>query len=386
MKLEGVDSKQYQRVSEGFLKLSLLDRIIYSIATAAIALFGAYFLKALFTVLGLLGRVGLHIPSPLSSTAFDNYQRKLQEVQDCIGSQEFNEGTKLIALVQEIRDNTEELHRSCQEDPELMQVIYQSATDELQTLLEIAQVLIEGQSPEEFQQRLAQRINSQELCALLQQSNPNLGRIDELLQLVSVNKPMSGDPLHGIPLHYVAKKGCALESVPLLVAAGTDFNSQDDWGNTALHWAIANGVFSMADCLIQNAPYETDYNILGHGNTALHLALAKGYTNRTRDGAPLTVSSIDLMRRLIPHTNVNMPGRGGNTALHIACIRRDPVMISELLRAGADHVQINSSGETPFDMLKKSDAEAHQFLKSTACVYLLENRASYEECEKLFSE
>ncbi|MDN3509326.1 MAG: hypothetical protein P0S93_04860 [Candidatus Neptunochlamydia sp.] len=46
-------------------------------------------------------------------------------------------------------------------------------------------------------------------------------------------------------------------------------------------------------------------------------------------------------------------------------------MIRALLDVGANWTVINSFGEIPMDTLRKTDPEAHEFLKSTACVYLL---------------
>ncbi len=176
----------------------------------------------------------------------------------------------------EIEGNTRELHENCQEDVELMQMIYQSAIDELQQLQELTQALVSGQSKEDIQRTLTLRSKAHELRQLLGQADPDLSAIEELLRTVSVNKPMMGDALHGTPLHYLAKKGRAIAVVPLLVREGAEFNLQDDWGNTPLLWAIANGMFSMAKQIIEQAPPEADFHIMGRGNRALHLALAKG--------------------------------------------------------------------------------------------------------------
>ncbi|MCP5504133.1 MAG: ankyrin repeat domain-containing protein [Chlamydiales bacterium] len=345
---------------------------------------GLYFLKSIFTALVLIGRVTPRLPTTPGGATLKDFQEKLRMVQRFIVEQQIEEQSSLVTLMDEIEGNTNDLHANCQEDAELMQMIYQSAMDELEQLYQITQALVRGQSKEEIQQTLTLRAKGLELRGLLGQADPDLHAIEELLRVVDVNKPMMGDPLHGTPLHYLAKRGQAIAAVPLLVREGGDFNFQDRWGNTPLLWAIANGLFSMADQIIRSPPLGTNFDIIGRGNTALHLALAKGYTNRTRDGAPLTVSSIDLMRLLIARCNVNAHEPGGNTPLHIACVRRDPVMIQELLRAGADRSITNSHGETPMDMLRKSDPEAHEILKSTACVYLMENRGSVEECEARF--
>lgn len=384
MRLEGVFSRQFQNLSGAFLKLSPRERIVYTIGASVISLVGLYFLKSIFTALVLIGRVTPRLPTTPGGATLGDFQNKLRMVQRFIEEQQIEEKSSLVTLMDEIKGNTNELHANCQEDAELMQMIYQSAMEELEQLYQITQALVTGQSKEEVQQALTLRAKGLELRGLLGQAQPDLSVIKELLQFVDVNKPMMGDVLHGTPLHYLAKRGQAIATVPLLVQEGGDFNIQDRWGNTPLLWAIANGMFSMAKQIIENAPRETDFDIIGRGNTALHLALAKGYTERTRDGAPLTVSSIDLMRLLISRCkNVNVQERGGNTPLHIACVRRDPVMIRELLEAGADRSITNSYGETPIDMLRKTDPEAHEFLESTASVYLLEMRGSVEECKAL---
>ncbi|MDN3509327.1 MAG: hypothetical protein P0S93_04865 [Candidatus Neptunochlamydia sp.] len=67
----------------------------------------------------------------------------------------------------EIKGNTRELHENCQEDIELMQMIYQSAMDELEQLHQITRALVGGNLRKIF-------------------NSPTR----RLLNVVSVNKPM----------------------------------------------------------------------------------------------------------------------------------------------------------------------------------------------------
>jgi len=177
-------------------------------------------------------------------------------------------------------------------------------------------------------------------------------------------------------LHYLGMYGNPENVVGCLKEKGASFNVQESMMskklNTALCWAIANGNFSMAKRMIIEAPEGTDFDIVCGFLPALHIALMKGYTIRTAQGKWLSVSSIDLMRLLLGEKknkiNVNaVAGKHpGNTLLHIACLRRDAIMIDELLKAPGGDASVNVKNEmnkTPYEMLKFSDEEAHDFLE-----------------------
>ncbi len=81
MRLEGIISRQYQNLSGAFFKLNPRERIVYSIGTGVIALMGFYFLKSLFTLLGLIGRV---TPPPTitpGGATLEDFQERLRVVR-----------------------------------------------------------------------------------------------------------------------------------------------------------------------------------------------------------------------------------------------------------------------------------------------------------------
>ena len=101
--------------------------------------------------------------------------------------------------------------------------------------------------------------------------------------------------------------------------------------------------------------------------TALHLAMAKGYKTKSGDGSPLSVSNLQLAEKLLKlganyGINYAEPAKG-NTALHIAYLRRDYDAICLLERfAAARHIK-NLAGKTPCEMSTLSFEESKELLK-----------------------
>ncbi|CCB92045.1 putative uncharacterized protein [Waddlia chondrophila 2032/99] len=175
--------------------------------------------------------------------------------------------------------------------------------------------------------------------------------------------------LKGTVLHHLAKLGSPSEFVSIIADNGINFDIQDDWGNTALVWAIANGNNSMASEILN---YHQNLDIECHGNPALHLTIAKGYKDRTRDGKHLTVSNLQLVRKLVDNgASPNLINRNGYTALHLACIRRDPGMIQALLDKGGDLSLETRDGRTCRELLECTFEEAKAIIEKITPPYLL---------------
>lgn len=160
--------------------------------------------------------------------------------------------------------------------------------------------------------------------------------------------------------------------------------------NTALAWALANANNVSAMAILKYAASHDYLNCKSrNGNTALHLAVGKGYTDKSRDGKILTISSLELIHKLISlGCNVNISNQKGNTPLHLACMRRSIPMIQALLQAGANPNIRNAQGETPQEMLDFGYEKASQHLKTSVWVYLLEKNeynASLEQAQTIFS-
>jgi hypothetical protein len=321
-------------------------------------------------------------------------REQFRVLKDFLLSHQFAERSQVIHLAREIAENTGRITRGCLEDTDLTDEIFAAATKEFESLLELSRALTFPDLPIPIRERGREVILEQEqvqsILSFLGRSaltEREMAAFRDLIKDINPNMTLRGQAIGGTMLHRLAKVGRAIPLVQVLKDAGIDFNILDHWGNTALIWAIANGNFSMAREMIRLAPMSTDFNIKGRGNTALHLAIGKGYTTRTRDGDPLTVSSLDLARELVGKTDPNNRGRAGNTPLHIACVRRDQEMIQLLMENGANPSLRNDQGERAIDLLSKTYEEASAFLNDQTSVFLLDRsrfEASYEACRALF--
>lgn len=88
-------------------------------------------------------------------------------------------------------------------------------------------------------------------------------------------------------------------------------------------------------------------------NTALILAVKKGWNHRSDDAAPddPTLGAL-ILSLLKASANVNIQDGCGNTALHIAVLKRDYQAADALLENGACMYITNNGGMTPIDMLE----------------------------------
>ena len=98
-------------------------------------------------------------------------------------------------------------------------------------------------------------------------------------------------------------------------------------------------------------------------NTALILAVKKGWDHRSDDAAPgdPTLGAL-ILSLLKAGANVNIQDGCGNTALHIAVLKRDYRAADALLENGASMSIVNNAGMTPTEMLKIPYAWINPFL------------------------
>lgn len=194
----------------------------------------------------------------------------------------------------------------------------------------------------------------------------------------------------GSLLHDAAKKEMQNNSLSLIIQAGIDLGIKDYWGNSALIWAIANACNGNAMQILKTLEDSSYLNeqCTKYGNTALHLAVGKGYKDQSLDGVKLPYSNLDLVQVMIDlKANVNLKNWGGNTPLHMACMRRDIQMIEVLLVAGADSSCRNHKGQIPQDLLLIGYDEACKQVKSTVTAFLLdknEYESSLDKAQSLF--
>jgi len=185
-------------------------------------------------------------------------------------------------------------------------------------------------------------------------------------------------------IHLIAKQENLKRWIPFICKYDVDLGKQDSVGNTGLIWAIANACNGMAMQILKTAGEGEYIDKKGHGNTALHVAVAKGYKKKSKDGEKLEYSNLDLIQTLISKkANVNLQNDMGNTPLHLACIRRDPEMISALLNAGADNQIKNQQGLTPSGCLHTDYEPASKLLKATVIVYSLDKNEFKKKLPKV---
>lgn len=152
-------------------------------------------------------------------------------------------------------------------------------------------------------------------------------------------------------------------AIPILLKAGVDPNQRDTSGNTPLHWSIANAAVGCAMVLIQHAQqYQIDFDVQDWSfsyMTPLQLAISKGRRNSGWDY---------LVESLIANTKyLNKQNKRGNTALHLACVRRDLPYVKALREAGANFTIRNKDGKTPKDLWSVSTDDAWKILEGCTC-------------------
>lgn len=296
--------------------------------------------------------------------------------------------SEFLEVGQQIFDNASQLLAECAEEPGLRQFIIESTKSELSTLISTAEEIM---TEPDAQYSFDQVKWVQDVTSLIRNSRRNYRpemreQLDTLLKSgLDVN---AGAPiwLDGTALHHLAKYGSPEQFVEIFAMNGINFNCLDNYGNTALVWAIANGNNTVA---LEIMKYRQDFNVDCHGNTALHLAVAKGYKDRTRDGTRLTVSNLQLVRKLAADgANPNVLNKNGFSALHLACVRRDPEMVKALIENGGDLDVKTEDGRTCRELLECSFEEANAIIRSVTPPYLLPEadfKAGYQECLTLIN-
>ncbi|PIG85595.1 hypothetical protein AARAC_007318 [Aspergillus arachidicola] len=201
-------------------------------------------------------------------------------------------------------------------------------------------------------------------------------------------------------LHRAASSG-HLGILQLLLEIGSDANSKDENGKTALHLAVCNNEGETTKCLVahhQTNSHATD----NEGLTALHYASKKGHYQSivalslapefsslvrlpTLDGVTALHLAVQgcfstLVQFLLKHgADPNDADIDGWTALHYVASRDDYEMfeITWLLgEYGADPGLVDNMGFTPLDMLSQDDREVMLKMLQDAAVSARSGRLS----------
>lgn len=154
--------------------------------------------------------------------------------------------------------------------------------------------------------------------------------------------------------------------------------------NTILHVRISNADNEEAMYILSNAGPLLTLNIINQfssykSTTALHLAVGKGYRNMDCEGNPLIVSNYELTSKLLElGADVHAKTKLGNTALHLACLHRDSVMISLLIKAGAKMITFNENNLTPLDYFHFDLEKGQEILAETVVCFNIQDKEMHQ--------
>jgi ankyrin repeat protein len=103
----------------------------------------------------------------------------------------------------------------------------------------------------------------------IRKDEPNLNLVSDLIVLGANVDWQDEENYNWTPLHWAAGYG-RVEIARMLIDAGADVNVQDEWGKTSLHWAASRGKVEIAQMLIDAG---ADLNLQTNGGwTPLHMA------------------------------------------------------------------------------------------------------------------
>ena len=150
------------------------------------------------------------------------------------------------------------------------------------------------------------------------------------------------------PLMFAgAQYGPGEKCTEMLVKCGAKPDNQNEFGETALMWAVTDGSEKSALALIES---HADLNLQDtNGNTALMRAISHGQ----RDAAKAMIRK---------GTRLNVQNNAGQTALFWAAAKGDAEIVKLLLDAGADPLAADKSGGTALSCLGDKSPEALNIL------------------------
>lgn len=144
----------------------------------------------------------------------------------------------------------------------------------------------------------------------------------------------SKDQKRCIPLHYATQTG-NVSAARVLLEKGCQVNAKDITGQTALHHAIRSGQLALPPLLLENG---ADMDLVDLcGQTCLHLSIRYRHEEFTQ-------WLISQKRDMIFEKD-----KFGFTPLHRACSTGTASEVLELLRCGADILELDSEFRTPLE-------------------------------------
>lgn len=148
----------------------------------------------------------------------------------------------------------------------------------------------------------------------------------------------------------IAAERCYTEAVKYLVEHGADINyaNQQDKNKTALHYAAENARLETIEYLVN---LDIDINVKDSiGKTALHYLAGHANDSQTH---------LRCLKFLLKQARfIDDLDNEGNTVLHLAVKRMNFERVKLLMQYGANPVQVNMNGETPYSIacdIKQND-------------------------------
>lgn len=221
--------------------------------------------------------------------------------------------------------------------------------------------------------------------------------VEDLLEFIKINNiedankilissPFTLSSWDLVTTLYGAIKDDVLKNLIDRKILNIDNINKEYYGNTLLMTKISNGEGEEAIELIEKFNSDPFINDASNRNS-LHLLVAKGHKEKLNTGNiyrsnPDHDNQLPLFAKILEHPNIarhiNDQDIDGNTALHIACIRRDIDYIKPLIEHGANlNIMNQKNKRTPLQILSMPAIHRETILSS-----ILFSRAQ----EKLFIE
>ena len=136
--------------------------------------------------------------------------------------------------------------------------------------------------------------------------------------------------------------------IDLLITAKADQNISDNRGDTALHYAIRDGLEIVEIFARRGAPLVNVANLAK--DTPLHVAV--------------WMHKLDIAEYLlVSGAAVNAKNKDGLAPLHVAAMKNDQAMVELLLKYNADINARTNSGQTPYTLADKAQNDDATLLR-----------------------
>jgi|GEM_PF-1856485 len=164
-----------------------------------------------------------------------------------------------------------------------------------------------------------------------------------------------------------------LAATELLCTYNANANHQDTQGNSPLIIAIKQGALDIVELLLKsNAKPNLPNNSQEY---PLHVAMEEDHNYTYISIRPIMPEIVRLLLEYNANPNQLYPSYTNNSPLHVAVVRKQIVVIKNLIEHGAQKDLPNKQGHTPFDLAQRSN-KSEAVLFSTEILELLKPDSS----------